>query len=219
MPVGFPTGIILVNISNCCIFPNGDIISFIFMITFPMGFFNAGIIFWTFMMEFGPLFCLFWSLKGTWTWLHLVFCSQSSSAGAASLSHFCFISLFHFSFCISASLLFHLLLSSSPLLSLLIQTQCSPALSSPHINPCLPSSVPHNWNPRGSYIFLHLDTARVTYQTCSLKNKLFLKLRPPNIRSASQELPAPQRLKLIQNDPVTQVPRPETFLSGFLPKL
>lgn len=42
------------------------------------------------------------------------------------------------------------------------QTHCSQTLSSPHINPSLPSSVPHNSIPTGSYIFLHLDTACVT---------------------------------------------------------
>lgn len=64
-----------------------------------------------------------------------------------------------------------LLFSSSPLsiiplclisLSLLFQTHCSQTLLSPHINPSLPSSVPHNSIPTGSYIFLHLDTACVT---------------------------------------------------------
>lgn len=45
---------------------------------------------------------------------------------------------------------------------LLFQTHCSQTLLSPPINPFLPSSVPHNSIPTGSYIFLHLDTACVT---------------------------------------------------------
>lgn len=101
--------------------------------------------------------------------------------------------LYHFQFPLSSRSLLPFsssLLSIIPLclapLSPLFQTHCSQTLSSPHINPSLPSSVPHNSIPTGSYIFLHLDTACATQETCSLKNKLFLKLCPPNIHPVLQ---------------------------------
>lgn len=112
------------------------------------------------------------------------------------LPHFFFVSLYMLiHVCQSPLSSCSLLFSSSPLsiiplhlisLSLVFQTHCSQTLLSPHINPSLPSSVPHNSIPTGSYIFLHLDTACVTQEMCSLKNKLFLKLCPPNILPAQQ---------------------------------
>ena len=88
-------------------------------------------------------------------------------------SHTCFVSLydylylFHNFFCrqshsSSFSSFLPSIIQPSLVLSLLVQTHCSQTLSSPHINPSLPSSVPHNLIPFGSYIFLHLDTACVT---------------------------------------------------------
>lgn len=67
-----------------------------------------------------------------------------------------YIYIFSNSLCLTPRLLFHFpfhypaLLWSLPLL---FQTHCSQTLSSPHVNPSLPSSVAHNSIPIGSYIF------------------------------------------------------------------
>ncbi len=80
------------------------------------------------------------------------------------VSLFMLIFIFSISFCLPA--LPFLLISPLSRPSLLPLPSISNSLlsqhSSPHINPSLPSSVPHNSIPTGSYIFLHLDTACVT---------------------------------------------------------